>query len=76
MHANGDYSRIVAVGIAAGITAVAAGVGYGIHKGVQKLIRVSCGLKTGTMNASARFCIGGGGRFYVLPGYIDRITTI
>ena len=37
MHANGDYSRIVAVGIAAGITTVAAGVGYGIYKGGQKL---------------------------------------
>jgi len=37
MHAKGDSSRIVAVGIAAGIAAVAAGVGYGIYKGGQKL---------------------------------------
>jgi len=37
MHAKGDSSRIVAVGIAAGIAAVAAGVGYGIYKGGHKL---------------------------------------
>jgi len=37
MHAKGDSSRIVAVGIAAEIAAVAAGVGYGVYKRGQKL---------------------------------------